>query len=47
LSRSYAYGGIATNKLIPHLVEPVVAGFKSQEFTIKINKISGPKGGVA
>ncbi len=47
LTRSYAYGGIATNKLIPHLVEPVVAGFRSQEFTIRINKINSPKGGVA
>lgn len=28
--------GTATNKLIPYLVEPVVAGFKSQEFTIKV-----------
>jgi len=46
LTRSYAYGGIATNKLIPHLVEPVVA-FRSQEFTIRINKINSPKGGVA
>ncbi len=47
LSRSFAYGGIATNKLIPHTVEPVVAGFKSQEFTIKVNKIKNPEGGVA
>jgi anaerobic selenocysteine-containing dehydrogenase len=28
--------GTATNKLIPYQVEPVVAGFKSQEFTIKV-----------
>jgi anaerobic selenocysteine-containing dehydrogenase len=28
--------GTATNKLIPYSVEPVVAGFKSQEFTIKV-----------
>lgn len=28
--------GTATNKLIPYEVEPVVAGFKSQEFTIKV-----------
>jgi anaerobic selenocysteine-containing dehydrogenase len=28
--------GTATNKLIPHQVEPVVAGFRSQEFTIKV-----------
>ena len=38
LTRSYAMGGTATNKLIPHNVEPVVAGFRSQEFTIKIAK---------
>jgi len=28
--------GTATNKLIPYQVEPVVAGFKSQEFTITV-----------
>jgi len=28
--------GIATNKLIPYQVEPVVAGFRSQEFTISV-----------
>lgn len=28
--------GTAISKLIPHLVEPVVAGFKSQEFTLKV-----------
>jgi anaerobic selenocysteine-containing dehydrogenase len=28
--------GTATNKLIPYQVEPVVAGFRSQEFTIKV-----------
>ncbi|BAP54324.1 molybdopterin oxidoreductase [Thioploca ingrica] len=39
LTRSYAMGGTATNKLIPHNVEPVVAGFRSQEFTIKISKV--------
>lgn len=33
--------GTATNKLIPYLVEPVVAGFRSQEFTLKISKIEG------
>lgn len=38
LTRSYAAGGTATNKLIPHNVEPVVAGFRSQEFTIRIAK---------
>jgi anaerobic selenocysteine-containing dehydrogenase len=39
LTRSYAMGGTATNKLIPHTVEPVVAGFRSQEFTIKVSKV--------
>jgi len=38
LTRSYAMGGTATNHLIPHNVEPVVAGFRSQEFTIRIAK---------
>ncbi|MCK5524410.1 MAG: molybdopterin-dependent oxidoreductase [Thiomargarita sp.] len=38
LTRSYAMGGTATNKLIPHNVEPVVAGFRSQEFTLRIAK---------
>ncbi|MGB0713370.1 MAG: molybdopterin-dependent oxidoreductase [Gammaproteobacteria bacterium] len=28
--------GLATNKLVPYAVEPLVAGFKSQEFTIKV-----------
>ena len=30
--------GTATNKLVPYQVEPVVAGFRSQEFTVKIVK---------
>lgn len=47
LTRSFEYGGVATNKLIPHTVEPVVAGFKSQEFTIKVSRINNTKGGVA
>jgi len=38
LTRSYAMGGTASNKLIPHTVEPVVAGFRSQEFTIRVSK---------
>lgn len=38
LTRSYAMGGTATNKLIPHTVEPVVAGFRSQEFTLRVKK---------
>jgi len=35
LTRTYGEG-IATNKLIPYQVEPVVAGFESQEFTVKV-----------
>nr|VFJ72864.1 MAG: Molybdopterin oxidoreductase Fe4S4 domain-containing protein [Candidatus Kentron sp. FW] len=31
--------GTATNKLIPYEVDPVVAGFRSQEFTIRLTKI--------
>jgi anaerobic selenocysteine-containing dehydrogenase len=38
LTNSYAMGGTATNKLIPHNVDPVVAGFRSQEFTIRVTK---------
>lgn len=38
LTRSFGMGGTATNKLIPHTVEPVVAGFRSQEFTIRVTK---------
>lgn len=45
LSRSHGFGS-ATNKLIPYLVDPVVAGFRSQEFTIRVAKLSD-KGGVA
>jgi anaerobic selenocysteine-containing dehydrogenase len=45
LTRSYGIG-TAINKLIPYLVDPVVAGFRSQEFTIRVSKLSG-KGGVA
>jgi hypothetical protein len=45
LSRSYAAGGVATNKLIPHIVEPVVAGFRSQEFTIRVSKIGSEQKG--
>lgn len=37
LSRTYGEG-TATNKLIPYQVEPVVAGFRSQEFTVKVAK---------
>ena len=35
LTRTYG-DGVATNKLIPYQVEPLVAGFMSQEFTIKV-----------
>jgi len=38
LTLSYAMGGTATNKLIPHNVEPVVAGFRSEEFTLRVAK---------
>nr|VFJ52698.1 MAG: Molybdopterin oxidoreductase Fe4S4 domain-containing protein [Candidatus Kentron sp. FM]VFK09672.1 MAG: Molybdopterin oxidoreductase Fe4S4 domain-containing protein [Candidatus Kentron sp. FM] len=38
--------GTATNKLIPYQVEPVVAGFRSQEFTLRLIKLEG-KGGAA
>ncbi|MBF0188138.1 MAG: molybdopterin-dependent oxidoreductase [Magnetococcales bacterium] len=31
--------GTATNKLIPYFIEPVVAGFRSQEFTVRIEKV--------
>ncbi|MBF0160242.1 MAG: molybdopterin-dependent oxidoreductase, partial [Magnetococcales bacterium] len=35
-----SYGlGTASNKLIPNTVEPLVAGFRSQEFTVRIAKI--------
>jgi anaerobic selenocysteine-containing dehydrogenase len=47
LKLGYAAGGVAINKLIPHRVEPVVAGFRSQEFTIRVSKLeSEGKGGV-
>lgn len=45
LTRSQGYG-TATNKLIPYLVDPVVAGFRSQEFTIRVAKLSD-RGGAA
>ena len=35
LSRTHG-DGTATNKLIPYQVEPVVAGFRSQEFTVRV-----------
>ena len=40
LSRAYGIG-TATSKLIPYRVEPVVAGFRSQEFTLKVSKEGG------
>ncbi len=45
LTRSHGVG-TATNKLIPYLVDPVVAGFRSQEFTIRVAKL-GTEGGAA
>lgn len=38
LTRTFGHG-TATSTLIPHLVEPVVAGFKSQEFTLKVARV--------
>lgn len=38
LTRAFGLGS-ATNKLIPYQVEPVVAGFRSQEFTVKVAKV--------
>ncbi|MDD5058783.1 MAG: molybdopterin-dependent oxidoreductase [Sideroxydans sp.] len=32
--------GTATNKLVPYSVEPVTGGFRTQEFTVRIKKIS-------
>jgi anaerobic selenocysteine-containing dehydrogenase len=40
LTRAHGFG-TATSKLIPYEVEPVVAGFRSQEFTLKVTKIEG------
>lgn len=37
LSRTHG-DGTATSRLIPYQVEPVVAGFRSQEFTIRVAK---------
>ncbi len=45
LTRAYGIG-TATNKLIPYQVEPVVGGFRSQEFTIRVARTAG-KGGAA
>lgn len=39
LSRTHG-DGTATSKLIPYQVEPVVAGFRSQEFTIRVAKMA-------
>jgi anaerobic selenocysteine-containing dehydrogenase len=38
LSRTHGEG-TATSKLIPYQIEPVVGGFRSQEFTIRVAKI--------
>ena len=36
-----AYGkGTATSKLVPYKVEPVVGGFRSQEFTLRVAKVN-------
>ena len=32
--------GTATNKLVPYAVEPVAGGFRTQEFTVRIKKVS-------
>jgi len=45
LTKSFGLG-TATNKLIPYLIEPVVAGFRSQEFTLKVSKVSSTGGAV-
>lgn len=45
LSRSHGRG-TAINRLIPYLIDPVVAGFRSQEFTIRVHKLT-PEGGAA
>lgn len=39
LTRAFGVG-TATNKLVPYLVEPVTAAFRSQEFTVRIKKIA-------
>ncbi|QIK38225.1 molybdopterin-dependent oxidoreductase [Caldichromatium japonicum] len=38
LSRTHGEG-TATSKLIPYQVEPVVAGFRSQEFTVRVTRL--------
>ncbi len=44
LTRAYGIG-TPTSKLIPYKVEPVVAGFRSQEFTLRVTKVN--EGGAA
>jgi anaerobic selenocysteine-containing dehydrogenase len=44
LTRAYGLG-TATNRLVPYQVEPVVAGFRSQEFTVKILKTGSAAAG--
>jgi hypothetical protein len=46
LTRSVGIG-TATSKLIPYEVEPVVAGFRSQEFTVHIKKLDAKGAGMA
>lgn len=43
LSRSHGLG-TATNKLVPYRVEPVVGGFRSQEFTLRVQKLDNSGG---
>ncbi len=38
LTRSVGFG-TSINKLIPYQVDPVVAGFRSQEFTLRVSKV--------
>ena len=45
LTRSHDIG-TATSKLVPYQVEPVVAGFRSQEFTLRVAKLNS-NGGTA
>jgi anaerobic selenocysteine-containing dehydrogenase len=40
LTRAAGFG-VSINKLIPYQIDPVVAGFRSQEFTLRIKKVEG------
>lgn len=33
--------GTGVNKLVPYQIDPVVAGFRSQEFTLRVSKVEG------